>query len=198
MKKFYIYEVKGIKNGCTIDWDKRCEQNLKKYNIIPVVVETYEYPNTAEYWQIVGDREWELAELNGYPKGIHYRVAMERRISGSKLGGTIGGKINGRLSVESGHWASICSMGGKVQGLIQGKKNVESGHMAIMIKNSIEARRKPILQYHKNGTFIKEWDSIVEAGNELNLDRGSITKVCKGKLKTCGGFVFKYKSFNVC
>ena len=105
---FYIYEVKGIKNGCTTQWDIRSEQNFKKYNIMPVIVETHEYPNTAEYWQIVGDREWELAELNGYPKGVHYRLAMERRSIGRKTG---------------------CSKGGKIGGPIGGRKNVESGHI---------------------------------------------------------------------
>jgi hypothetical protein len=99
--KYYIYEVKGIKNGCTNQWDKRSEQNFKRYNIMPVIIETHEYPNTAEYWQIVGDREWELAELNGYPKGVHYRVARERAIVGAKNtspnGGKIGGKISGKL-----------------------------------------------------------------------------------------------------
>ena len=116
---FYIYEVKGIKNGCTTEWDKRCKQNFERYNITPVIVETYEYPNTAEYWQIVGDREWALAELNGYPKGVHYRVAREKRIVAGKIGRSKGGKIGGRKNVESGHLASIrtkesCSKGGKV------------------------------------------------------------------------------------
>ena len=112
-KIFYIYEVKGIKNGCTTEWDKRCKQNFETYNITPVVVETYEYPNTVEYWQILGDREWELAELNGYPKGTHYRVAREKRIVGSKIGG--------RKNVESGQLKSVCYIGGKA--------HVESGHI---------------------------------------------------------------------
>ena len=135
MKKkiFYIYEVKGIKNGCTTEWDKRCKQNFERYNITPVVVETYEYPNTAEYWQIVGDREWELAELNGYPKGVHYRVAREKRIVGGKIGrskgGKIGGPIAGKKHVESGHLASISSMGGKVPSYHTRKLTYEDAQM---------------------------------------------------------------------
>lgn len=107
MKKkiFYIYEVKGIKNGCTTQWDIRCGQNFEKYNIMPVIVETYEYPNTAEYWQIVGDREWELAELNGYPKGAHYRAAREKRI--------LACKIAGNRSIESGRWSDVRVLGSK-------------------------------------------------------------------------------------
>ena len=116
-KIFYIYEVKGIKNGCTTEWDIRSEQNFKRYNITPVIVETYEYPNTAEYWQIVGDREWELAELNGYPKGTHYRVAREKRIVGSR--------IAGKIAVESGQLKSVCSMGGKTRCILNRKLTYE-------------------------------------------------------------------------
>jgi hypothetical protein len=81
------------------------------------------------------------------------------------------------------------SKGGK----ITGKMYAESGHMNKMIKLSNEARRTPILQYHKNGTFIREWISISDVCRELNLHKANITRVCKGRGKTSGGFVFKYK-----
>ena len=71
--------------------------------------------------------------------------------------------------------------------------HVESGHMdKIRILGNI-ANRKPILQYHKDGNFIKKWDSIKEAANELKLSTSSISKVCKGNRMTCGGYTFKYK-----
>ena len=54
---YYIYEVLGIKNGVTIEWDKRSQQNFDKYGIHPVLIETMEGPNEPEFWQIVGDRE---------------------------------------------------------------------------------------------------------------------------------------------
>ena len=76
---YYIYEVPGHKNGATMQWDKRSNQNFDKYGIRPVLIETMEGPNEPEFWQIVGDREWELADLNGYPRGTHYRVAREKR-----------------------------------------------------------------------------------------------------------------------
>lgn len=40
----------------------------------------------------------------------------------------------------------------------------------------------------------KEWDSIHAAAKELGIDRGDITKVCKGKRKTCGGSSWIYKN----
>jgi len=72
MTIFYIYEVLGEKNGATKDWEARYTYNFNKYLIEPVVIETMEGPDTPEMWQIVGDREWELADLNGYPRGRHY------------------------------------------------------------------------------------------------------------------------------
>ena len=79
MKTFYIYEVIGHKNGATIQWDIRSKQNFDVYGIQPIIIETMEGPNEPEFWQIVGDREWELADQNGYPRGTHYRVARETR-----------------------------------------------------------------------------------------------------------------------
>lgn len=38
------------------------------------------------------------------------------------------------------------------------------------------------------------FNSIVEAAKTLKLDPSSITKVCKGKLKSCGGFSWRYIS----
>jgi hypothetical protein len=42
------------------------------------------------------------------------------------------------------------------------------------------------------GDVIKEWTTIKEAGTELNIDTSSITKVCKGKKKSAGGFNWQY------
>ena len=72
MTTFYIYEVIGHKNGATMDWDNRCNYNFGMYGIQPILIETMEGPDIPEFWQIVGDREWELADLNGYRRGTHY------------------------------------------------------------------------------------------------------------------------------
>lgn len=51
----------------------------------------------------------------------------------------------------------------------------------------------PVLQIDKNnGNILQKFKSATEAGRVLNIDASSITKVCKGKLKTCGGFIWRY------
>ena len=51
---------------------------------------------------------------------------------------------------------------------------------------------RPVLQYDKDGNFIREWDTITEAERTLNIAH-KIWNVCQGKRKTCGGYIWKYK-----
>ena len=57
------------------------------------------------------------------------------------------------------------------------------------IKNN---RHQPVLQYDKDGNFIREWDTMTEAETTLNINH-KIHVVCQGKRKTCGGYIWKYK-----
>jgi len=80
MTTFYIYEVPGEKNGATKDWKSRIRSNFRKYEVEPILIETMEGPDTEAMWQVVGDREWELADQNGYKRGDHY-VAIRKKSS---------------------------------------------------------------------------------------------------------------------
>ena len=55
------------------------------------------------------------------------------------------------------------------------------------------APTKPIIQYTKDGEFIKEWTSGIEAYKVLGIHRGNITSCCKGKRNYAGGFVWRYR-----
>ena len=83
MKTYYIYHVIGSKIGATSDLENRNNYNRNRYQIEPIVLETMEGPDTPEYWQIVGDREWELADLYGYDRGTHY---LQMRLQRSAMG----------------------------------------------------------------------------------------------------------------
>jgi group I intron endonuclease len=53
---------------------------------------------------------------------------------------------------------------------------------------------KPILQFEKNGTLVGEWESGKEAGESLKIHPTNISACCKGKAKSAGGFIWKYKN----
>lgn len=61
-------------------------------------------------------------------------------------------------------------------------------------KSKRESVRKiPVLQYTKSGGFVCEWDGAADAGNVLGISASNIIQCCKGKLKSAGGYVWKYK-----
>lgn len=60
-------------------------------------------------------------------------------------------------------------------------------------KGKLSFVHKEVIQYDKNGNFIKEWESITEASQKLNLQISNISKCCSGGLKTTGGYIWKYK-----
>lgn len=51
---------------------------------------------------------------------------------------------------------------------------------------------KPVLQYSREGNFIKKWNSFIEASRELGIRSGDIWASCVGKSITCGGWVWRY------
>jgi hypothetical protein len=48
----------------------------------------------------------------------------------------------------------------------------------------------PVSQYDLEGNFIKDWPSISEAARNV---KGDIGNCCRGKSKTAGGYIWKYK-----
>lgn len=62
-------------------------------------------------------------------------------------------------------------------------------HSYYTLKNNI----KPVLQYDRNGNFIKEWINPAKAGDTLKIVRQNIYDCCNGKRKTAGNYIWKYK-----
>ena len=57
------------------------------------------------------------------------------------------------------------------------------------VKNS---KARKIAQYDTNENFLRTWDYIKQAADELNINRCSISECCRGGQKTAGGFIWKY------
>ena len=59
---------------------------------------------------------------------------------------------------------------------------------------AIERRSKPVVQYDLQGNFIAEYPSVCETGRKLGIKQGNISSALKGRIKTAGGYIFRYKS----
>lgn len=70
----------------------------------------------------------------------------------------------------------------------QGDNNPNHGKFGSECPNS-----KRVAQYDKQThELIKIWDSIIDVERELGINQGNISKCCKGKRKSAGGFIWKY------
>lgn len=52
--------------------------------------------------------------------------------------------------------------------------------------------KKSILQFDKNGNFIREWNSAKEAATKLGIFIQNITSVARNETKTAGGYIWRY------
>lgn len=52
---------------------------------------------------------------------------------------------------------------------------------------------KPVGMFDKNGEKIKTFKCLREAARETGADVSSLIRVCKGRQKTCVGYVWKYE-----
>lgn len=73
------------------------------------------------------------------------------------------------------------------------KKIGESNKNSEKRKEAARKKQRKIIQYDLDYNFIKEWESIKEASNSLNMGNGTISNVLAGRIKSCKGFIFKYK-----
>lgn len=56
------------------------------------------------------------------------------------------------------------------------------------------SRYKTVLQYKKDGTFIRSFCGAREAGRELHLNPSNISSVCRGDRMYAGGYIWKYNN----
>lgn len=74
--------------------------------------------------------------------------------------------------------------------LVTPKENCNWGMRNKKIGN---ANSIPVLQFSKDGKFIMEHPSAREAERQTEVFNNNICNCCKGKCKSAGGFIWKYK-----
>lgn len=77
----------------------------------------------------------------------------------------------------------------KLSGIKRSEETIEKIRNAI-----VEKQGRSVLQFDREGNFIKEWPAAALAARELGADKANIISCCKGKRKSCKNFIWKYKS----
>lgn len=60
------------------------------------------------------------------------------------------------------------------------------------IERTAKANSIPILQFSKEGNFIRKWESATQVRKESGFLQGNISMCCKGKRKSAYGYKWKY------
>ena len=61
------------------------------------------------------------------------------------------------------------------------------------IQRMAEKLSKSVLQFTKDGEFVKEWKSATDVKRNLGYSKGNISSCCTGRLKSAYNFIWKYK-----
>ena len=106
-------------------------------------------------------------------------------------------------SIENGYNSSTYSSYGfteetkkKIAEAMIGEKHPFYGkhHSEESRKKMSENRpSKPVLQFSKDGELIAEYSSAREAERQTGCHNQHICNCCKGKIKSCGGYIWRYK-----
>lgn len=74
------------------------------------------------------------------------------------------------------------------------RAKAKNGHVSFddVFSLPVNYRSKRISQYTMGGGFIKTWDSFMEIARSGLYSRTSVVQCCTGKIKSSGGYVWKY------
>lgn len=61
------------------------------------------------------------------------------------------------------------------------------------LKAAKEKTSKKVLQFTKQGEFVKEYPSTSEASKQTRINQGNISNCCNGKLHSAGKFLWRFK-----
>jgi group I intron endonuclease len=186
-------------------WQKYGSENFV-FSILEKLDNVNNLLSREQWWIDNSPCEYNICKIAGSSLGLKRSDVTKEKIRKAKLGVkhpewrnklkslTQGGKKRRGFSDESKLKMSKAQKNLYAKGYVhplKGKKvsaeQLEKMKLAPCIK---------VLQISKNGDIIKEWNSIKEAGNALNVPPTHISSCCKQKphYKTCGGFVWKYKN----
>ncbi len=77
--------------------------------------------------------------------------------------------------------------------LVTWGENNQSGYADRKSGKYIARNITPVSQYTKEGVFVKHFVSAAEAARQTSTSGSDVTQCCKNKLKSAGGFTWKYK-----
>lgn len=166
---YYIYEIKGVKIGCTTDMVRRQKEQLSKGKM--VVLE--EYTNKEE----ASKRERELQLERGYGYDGRSYIDQLKLVEIARHPDIIK-----RRTVNRDYKAI------HEKGAPKRRKYYDS------FRRYNESKKLKVDRYSLEGKFIDSFDSIAQAGKDTNIHKYNISACLRGRQHTAGGYRWEYAS----
>lgn len=201
----YIYKITNMVNGKsyigkTINLERRWRQHisgngntsilskaLRKYGVSNFVFSIVDKISTPDKENL----NTQLSRLEMYYIGVYntYKHGYNATIGGEGSSG-FSPSLETRLRMSIAHKNKPISEKKREAY----RKNAEkrrgvARNRGIIMKGAIK-RRKPILQYSLDGTFVKEYPGATFVPN---CHEANIIACCKGRIKSAYGYIWKYK-----
>ena len=185
--KVYIGQATNIRVRWLLYRKLHCKGQIKLYRSF----QKYNFENHK--FEIIEECDKSQLDNREIYWGLKFNVLGENGLN-LKLG-------NGRgsCSDETKQKMSLSSKGklkseAHKQNLRKPKLSVLRGPKNLSSKLKIsKANSKPVLQYDKQGNFIKEWPNQTLAALSLDSTNSPISECCRGVRKTHKGYIWKYK-----
>jgi len=107
-------------------------------------------------------------------------IALNKKVGEVAVRVSVSGVINGYLKSVYGYNVSLSP---DVKPFIKTKR---------VVNNPCKDHLKAVVMLDKEMGFIREFESTAEAGRFINVLRENISRVCKGKMQTSGGYKWMY------
>ena len=152
---------------------------------------------------------------NQYSKGYHHTEEMKQHLSEAHRGKTLSLETRQKLSAinkgrklsdEAKKKISIANRGKKYfeghRHTDESKAKMSKAQKDNFALNPERARQiasrvsVAVDMYTLDNQYIQTFTSAVDAKRLLGIDNSSIIKACKGKIKTAGGYLWKYSNTN--
>ena len=154
------------------------------------------YKNQPKMWKDIQESNWNTDWVHGIlGKFENKKDALNYEAFLIAMLGSIENGYN-----TSAYYSHSCKhteeSKNKISEALTGENNPNFGkHRSEETKSKISKSKGVygILQFSKDGELVAEYTSAREAERQTGYNHGNICKCCKGKLKSCDGFIWRYK-----
>ena len=164
---YYIYEIEGVKVGCTQDMERRQREQRDKGKMVLLEFTTCIEEATR--------RERELQRIKGYKVDSHGYSKQLILVEKAK-----DPKIVKKRTLNTDYKAI------HEKGAPKRKKYYDS------FRRYNDSKMRPIEQFSLQGKFLNSYNSIAEGGRQNNIPKSYIGDSLRGRQHTAGGYIWKY------